>query len=401
MKVSVIGIGYVGIHSIINLAKSETEYQVVGFDINENKINAYKSGFDVTAEVGNETIQEVNDKVNFTCNSDDLYESDVFIVAVPTDAQDENSLYIRPLESASISVGEHLKHGSIVVYESTVYPGLTEEVCIPILEEKSGLKAGIDFDVVYTPERVDPGNKVNTVLNTPRVISGTRMEAVDTIKTIYEEYITEMVVVSTIKTAESVKILENTQRDINIALMNNFTILMDKLDVDMAEVLEAAATKWNFLNFTPGMVGGHCIGVDPYYLINKMEAENINSTYIKSAREVNEGIVTYIEQKIINSNPENILFVGLTFKPGTNDIRNSKNIELKDRLQTAFNVDVYDPVADTDESIESVDISKYDTIINAVVHKEADYSFFEDVCEHQVFNLVKGYKICDNQWNLI
>ncbi len=401
-KISILGVGYVGIHSIVNLAKSKYNYEVVGYDINQEKIDLFNKGVDVTAEVGNEIIKEINNKVLFTTDKNKMKDSDIYIVAVPTDASIDGTLHINPLKSASTTIGEILNkdNKAIVVYESTVYPGLTEEVCVPIIEEKSGLKVGESFNVVYTPERVDPGNKVNTVKNTPRIISGTSKESVEEIKKVYEEYIVEMVEVSNIRTAESVKILENTQRDINIALMNNFAMLMDSLDIDFNEVLEAGSTKWNFLPFHPGMVGGHCIGVDPYYLIERMKQKEVNYNYIQSARDINEQMVEFLEKKITSKTQKKILYVGCTFKAGTNDIRNSKHLELIEKLKKSHEVHIYEPMVK--EYSGDVVLSNYDSIVIGVIHKECDYDFLRYITDSQnVFNLVKGYYVNEKQWNLV
>ncbi len=402
MKITVVGAGYVGIHSIYNLTMSKENYEVVAYDISVEKVSKFNSGVDCTDELGDDKIKELlSAGTKFTTDANDIANSDIYIIAVPTDAISAEELYYLPLEKASSTVAEKMKHGSIVVYESTVYPGLTEEICIPLLLEHSGLKLVDDFNVIYTPERVDPGNKVNTVFNTPRVISGTNDEAIKTVVSIYEEYIQNMVIVSSIKVAESIKILENTQRDVNIALMNNFTLLMDKIDVDMDEVLRGASTKWNFLNFTPGLVGGHCIGVDPYYLIKKMNDENVDSSFISSAREISDYMLEFIEKKVLDVNPTKILYVGASFKPNTNDIRNSKHIELINKLKNKAVVDVYDPLADYRDKIEKVDILEYDTIIFGVKHNDVTYDFINDVTDQCVFNLVRDNHISSSQWNLI
>lgn len=399
MKISVIGVGYVGIHSVVNLSKLKQVSKVVAFDINKEKIIKYNDGIDVTSEVGNEEIVDsISNGVVFTSNESDLKDTDIFIIAVPTDASTNGELFLKPLISASSIVGNYIKENSIVVYESTVYPGLTEEICFPLLQEKTGLIIGSHFDVVYTPERVDPGNKINTVLNTPRVISGTSDSAVEIIVQLYSNYIAEMVKVSSIRVAESVKILENTQRDINIALMNNFAILMNEIDVDFREVLSAAGTKWNFQKFYPGLVGGHCIGVDPYYLIHKMKKTNVDSSFIEAARTNNEGIINYIENVITQNNPQKILFVGATFKNNCNDIRNSKNLELAYKLSNKFDVTIFDPEI---EEFKNIGLSKkYDTVVVAVLHDNFDYSIIFDNFNGNLINLTNK-KITNETWRLI
>lgn len=400
MKISILGIGYVGIHAVQNLANEKNE--IVAFDINEEKIKKFNIGIDVTNEIGNDKINQLLTKKNviFTTDEKEVENSDVFVVAVPTDAKQNGTILIEPLKKVSRIIGDRIKKGSIIVYESTVFPGLTEEICIPIIEKNSGKKVIEFFDVVYAPERVDPGNKINTVKNTPRIISGTSVESIKIIKNLYGTYIEKMVEVSSIKTAESIKILENTQRDLNIALMNDFAILMDNLNVNFSEVLSGAATKWNFIKFHPGFVGGHCIGIDPHYLIYKMDLENIDSTLIKTARNSNEQIINFVEKKIIASNPKKILYIGCTFKKNTNDIRNSKHIQLIGNLRKVCQTDIYDPVADV-EKISNPVIDEYDTIVVGVKHSEGNYDFLNQIKEQRVFNLIMGLKISDNQWDLV
>ncbi len=362
MKISVIGVGYVGIHPVINFSK--LGHEVVGFDISEERINAYNRGEDPIGEVGDEKIK--NSTATFTYNLEDIKGSDVYIVAVPTDIDENFKPDLRPLESASKSVASVVANGEIIVYESTVHPGATEKYCFPILEEVSGKKIGVDFDVVYTPERVDPGNKVHTVINTPRVIGGTNEQATEKVASLYEEYIEKMVRVTDIKTAEAIKSLENTQRDVNIALMNSVERLYDEMGIDVNEVIKGASTKWNFMEVYPGLVGGHCIPVDPYYLIQVMEEYNTDASLLKASRATSESQVEYYFKKETSNYDKDakILVLGKSFKANVIDTRNSKNIEFGKLVLANFPNAVHH-----DELIDGpIDRSQFDHVIELVKH---------------------------------
>ncbi len=362
MKISVIGCGYVGIHPIINFAK--LGHEVVGFDISPERINAYKSGVDPIGEVGDVAIK--TSTALFTVDKNDLKGTDIFIIAVPTDIDEDFNPDLTPLEGSSATVGSMVRAGAIVVYESTVHPGATEKYCFHILEEHSGLKIGRDFNVVYTPERVDPGNKINTVINTPRVIGGTTKEATEKVASLYEEYIEQMIRVSDIKTAEAIKSLENTQRDLNIALMNSVEKLYDEMDIDINEVVKAAATKWNFMEVYPGMVGGHCIPVDPYYLIQVMKDYKVDPALLVASRVTNEGQTKYYFEKKTNGMPidAKILVLGKSFKPNVIDTRHSKNLEFGKLVLEKFPNAVHH-----DELIDGpINKEEFDYVIELVKH---------------------------------
>lgn len=362
MKISVLGVGYVGIHPVINFSK--LGHEVVGFDISEERISTYRSGKDPIGEVGDQTIAESN--ALFTTNIEDMRGSDIYIIAVPTDIDENFKPDLRPLISASNTVAQVIDNGEIVVYESTVHPGATEKYCFPVLTEVSGKTIGVDFDVVYTPERVDPGNKVNTVKNTPRVIGGTTPEATEKVASLYEEYIVEMVRVTDIKTAEAIKSLENTQRDINIALMNSVERLYDEMGIDVIEVIKAAATKWNFMEVYPGLVGGHCIPVDPYYLIQVMEEYNTDPSLLQASRATNESQVDYYFEKATKDIPldAKVLVLGKSFKANVIDTRNSKNIKFGELVLAKFpNAVHHDILVDG-----PIDQSKFDHVIELVKH---------------------------------
>lgn len=340
MKISVLGVGYVGIHPVVNFSK--LGHEVVGFDISEERI------------------------ATFTTDAMDMRGSDIYIIAVPTDIDENFKPDLRPLQSASKTVASVIGDGEIIVYESTVHPGATEKYCFPILAEVSGKEIGKDFDVVYTPERVDPGNKVNTVKNTPRVIGGTRAAATEKVASLYEQYIVKMVRVTDIKTAEAIKSLENTQRDINIALMNSVERLYDEMGIDVNEVIRSAATKWNFMEVYPGLVGGHCIPVDPYYLIQVMEEYNTDPSLLMASRATNESQVNYYFEKETKDIPldAKVLVLGKSFKANVIDTRNSKNMKFGELVLAKFpNAVHHDVLVDG-----PIDKSQFDYIIELVKH---------------------------------
>ena len=380
-RVSVIGLGYVGLPLAVELAKT---YAVTGFDVNEAKLAQYKAGNDVTDEVGDESIQATS--LYFTSNEEDLQDCTFHIVAVPTPINTDKTPNLAPIIGASKSIGRNLTKGSIVVYESTVYPGTTEEICIPILEEASGLKFGEDFKVGYSPERINPGDKVNTLTKITKIVSGSDEEALQEIAAVYGHIIEAGVhEAESIKVAEAAKVIENSQRDINIAFMNELSMVFNKMDINTQAVLEAAATKWNFLKFTPGLVGGHCIGVDPYYFTYKAEQLGYHSQIILAGRKINDNMGKHVAENVIKSlvhakvdvHNARIGVFGLTFKENVGDVRNTKVIDIIDELKDyGVELVVHDPEADADDVqrefdlvlADEADLKDLDCIIFAVPH---------------------------------
>ncbi len=335
-KLALVGLGYVGMPIAVEFAK---HVSVIGFDINEKRINEYKNGIDATNEVG-DAIK--NTKVDFTADPARLREAKFIIVAVPTPVNDDNSPDLRPVEGASRTVGQNLTPGTIVVFESTVYPGVTEDICVPIIEKESGLKCGVDWKIGYSPERINPGDRVHTLTNIRKVVSGMDAESAAEIKKVYDIVIRAGTFpVSDIKTAEAVKVVENSQRDINIAFMNEIAIICDKLKIDTDEVLAGMNTKWNALGFRPGLVGGHCIGVDPYYLTNAAEKLGYHSQIILNGRKVNDSMGAFVADAAIKEMIEagmapkkaTVLILGITFKENCPDTRNSKVVDIIHRLK--------------------------------------------------------------------
>jgi UDP-N-acetyl-D-galactosamine dehydrogenase len=380
-KIAIIGLGYVGMPLAVAFAK---KIDVVGFDINRKKIELYKSGIDPTNEVGDEIIKHTT--VDFTSDEDRLKEAKFHIVAVPTPINSDKTPNLSPVEGASSIVGRNLSKGSIVVYESTVYPGVTEDICIPILEKESGLKCGIDFKVGYSPERINPGDKVHRLETIKKIVSGIDDECLEEIAKIYELIIDAGVhKASSIKVAEAAKVVENSQRDINIAFMNELAMVFDRMGIDTKEVIDAMNTKWNALKFYPGLVGGHCIGVDPYYFVYEAEKLGYHSQIILSGRKINDGMGEFVADAIIKKliltnkvvKQSKVVILGITFKENTPDTRNSKVIDIIIRLKE-YGIEpiVVDPVADANEckreyDIDLVDISdvkEADCIVLAVAH---------------------------------
>lgn len=382
-KLAVIGLGYVGMPIAVEFAKY---IDVIGFDLNKEKVDLYKSGIDPTNEVGNEVIKNV--KIDFTCDEAKLKEAKFHIVAVPTPINIDKTPDLSPVEGASTIIGRNLTKGSIVVYESTVYPGVTEDVCIPILERESGLKCGVDFKIGYSPERINPGDKVHRLENIIKVVSGMDEESLEEIAKVYEIVIKAGVhKASSIKVAEAAKVVENSQRDINIAFMNELAMVFDRMGIDTNEVVEAMNTKWNALKFYPGLVGGHCIGVDPYYFVYQAEKLGYHSQIILSGRKINDGMGEFVADAIIKKliiankvvKKAKIAILGLTFKENCPDTRNSKVIDIIKRLnEYEIEAIVIDPQADKKEAyneygVELVDIEEakdLDCIVFAVAHKE-------------------------------
>lgn len=383
LVISLVGLGYVGMPIAVAFAKKNP---VVGFDINVEKINQYLNGIDPTKEVGDQEIKDST--VKFTFNKHDLKMANFHIVAVPTPLRENNVPDLNPLIGASRTVGSILKKDDYVVFESTVYPGVTEDVCIPILEEESGLKCGVDFKVGYSPERINPGDKVHTLENIVKVVSGCDEESLDYIAKVYELVVDAGVYkASSIKVAEAAKVIENSQRDINIAFMNELSKIFNLLDINTREVLEAAQTKWNFLPFTPGLVGGHCIGIDPYYLTYKAQQEGYNPQIILSGRQINDGMGKYVVEstikKMVNSKIDirkpRIAILGLTFKENTPDVRNTRVIDIVQELKQYDIIPfVADPQADPQEVkdvygfdlVDYDDLKDLDVIISTVAHEE-------------------------------
>lgn len=380
-KLSLVGLGYVGMPIAVAFAK---KIQVVGFDLNAAKIDLYKSGIDPTNEVGNEVIK--NTTVDFTADAAKLREAKFHIVAVPTPVNDDHTPDLTPVEGASRILGQNLTKGSIVVFESTVYPGVTEDICVPILEKESGLKCGVDFKIGYSPERINPGDKVHRLETITKIVSGMDEEALDEIAKVYELVVEAGVYrAESIKVAEAAKVIENSQRDINIAFMNELSIIFNKMGIDTKSVLAAAGTKWNFLNFQPGLVGGHCIGVDPYYLTYKAEQLGYHSQIILSGRRINDDMGKYVAENLVKNlikadipvKGAKVAILGFTFKENCPDTRNTKIIDIYKELQEyGITALVTDDDADAHEAkrlygIEFValkDIKECDAVILAVAH---------------------------------
>lgn len=406
-KLALVGLGYVGLPIALEFAK---RVKVVGFDINQARVDMMRRGEDPSREL--EAADFENRDITFTTDINELADVNFFIVAVPTPIDETNLPDLKPLLGASRTVGKVLKKGDYVVFESTVYPGCTEEDCIPILEEESGLKFPEDFKVGYSPERINPGDKEHTLQNVIKIVSGCDEESLDEIAKTYEIVVAAGVHRATsIKVAEAAKIVENTQRDVNISLVNELSIIFNKMGINTYDVLEAAGTKWNFLKFYPGLVGGHCIGVDPYYLVHKAMQLGYHSKVINSGRYVNDSMGFYIgkqtAKKIIAQGKmiqeAHVLVMGATFKENVSDIRNSKVIDVVNELKSfQINVDVIDPNADSSEMEHEYGIalatdirSDYDAIILAVNHREYcqfDENYFKGMMKDGkgVFVDVKG-----------
>ncbi|MCK5913819.1 MAG: nucleotide sugar dehydrogenase [Desulfuromusa sp.] len=381
-KIAVVGLGYVGLPLAAAFGK---KVDVIGFEIHVAKVDQLLSGFDATGELTKEDLD--NTVIDYTTNPADLKSADFVIVTVPTPIDENNNPDLSPMEKASETIGQNLKKGAIIVYESTVYPGVTEDICVPILEQESGLKCGIDFKVGYSPERINPGDKVHTVDKIIKVVSGMDEETLETVARVYELVITAGVHrASSIKVAEAAKVIENTQRDLNIALINELALIFNKLDIPTQDVLAEAGTKWNFLKFTPGLVGGHCIGVDPYYLTHKAEQIGYLPQVILAGRRINDGMGKYVAENTVKQmikagkviKGSRILILGLTFKEDVPDIRNTKIVDIVSELEDyGVNVIVHDPFAEPDETrheygLELTDLAavgKVDAVIYAVSHK--------------------------------
>ena len=381
-RLSLVGLGYVGMPIAVEFAK---KIDVIGYDLNESKIALYKRGIDPTNEVGDDAVKDSG--VEFTADERKLREARFHIVAVPTPVNDDHTPDLGPVEGASAILGRNLAKGSVVVFESTVYPGVTEEVCVPILEKESGLKCGVDFKVGYSPERINPGDKVHRLTTIKKIVSGMDSETLDTIAKVYELVVDAGVHrASSIKVAEAAKVIENSQRDINIAFMNELSIIFHKMGIDTLEVLEAAGTKWNFLPFRPGLVGGHCIGVDPYYLTYKADMLGYHSQVILAGRRINDDMGRYVAENCVKLlivadravKGAKVAILGLTFKENCPDTRNTRVIDIVNELRE-YGIEpiIADPVADKDEAkrlydlkVDSINkIHDVDAVILAVAHE--------------------------------
>jgi len=410
-KIAVIGLGYVGLPLAVAFAE---KYSVVGFDVNQLRVDELLEGHDRTLEIENDLLASVNSNILYTSNLQDANDCNIYIVTVPTPIDKANRPDLTPLIKSSQAIGEVISKGDIVIYESTVYPGVTEDVCIPEVEKKSGLKFNVDFFAGYSPERINPGDKNHTVKKILKVTSGSTSEIAEQVDNLYKSIVTAGTFpASSIKVAEASKVIENTQRDVNIALINELALIFDQMGIDTREVIEAAATKWNFIKLMPGLVGGHCIGVDPYYLTFKAEELGYKPDLILAARQINNGMGKYVAEKTIKEmikagcmiKNAKVLILGATFKEGCPDMRNTKVIDIIEELKDFGTVvDVYDPWVDTEEEkkhyhhgfIDNPFESeiKYDAIIVAVGHaqfKALKMTEYEKISKHDpVIIDVKG-----------
>ena len=403
--VAVIGLGYVGLPLVVEFGK---HMRTIGFDIAVNKVESCQKGVDPSRELSDDDMRQ-SPHAEYTADPKMLADADIIIVAVPTPVDTAHIPDFRPLIGSSTSVGRHMKKGAIVVYESTVYPGATEEVCIPVLERESGMTWKQDFNVGYSPERINPGDKEHTLTKILKIVSGDSPDTLDKVAKLYETIIVPGVHrASSIKAAEAAKVIENTQRDLNISLMNELSIIFDKLGIDTTEVLEAAGTKWNFLKFKPGLVGGHCIGVDPYYLTHKAEMLGYNPQVILAGRRINDGMGKFIAEQTIKHmiaagsyiKGAKVNVLGLTFKENCGDLRNSKVIDIINELKS-YGVEVFvtDPQAESEEAVHEYgvpllpwdDLPRADAIVAAVAHKEFAALSMEDFGK----KLVKGGAFID------
>ena len=407
--IGIVGLGYVGIPLAVSFSK---KYKVIGFDYNKNKIEQYKNGIDVTNEVGDDEIKASS--IDFTSDESKLKECDRIIVAVPTPVDENYNPDLYPLQSASEIVGKNLKKDTIVIYESTVYPGLTEEVCMPILEKESNMICGRDFKIAYSPERVNPGDKVHRFENIKKIVSGMDDETLEEVAKLYSSVLKNGVFkAASIKVAEAAKVIENSQRDVNIAFANEIAMMCDTLKIDTNDVLDAACTKWNFLNFRPGLVGGHSIGVDPYYLIQKTKDLGYNSKLLSSARSVNESISNFIVDKLISKlssknidkNKAIVKVLGVTFKENVKDTRNSKVIDIIKGLQrNNIKVIAQDPNVSIKEIEKEYNITlekdnhnqKVDAVIIAVADNE-----YKELTKEDLLSMLNETKIVFDIKNIL
>lgn len=408
IKIAVIGLGYVG----LPLARLfSTKYSTIGYDMNQKRVNELMQGKDSTMEVEEELLQKAINENHFKCTTDleEIRKCNFYVVAVPTPVDDNNRPDLRPLWGASETIGKVISRGDVVVYESTVYPGVTEEECIPVVERVSGLKFNVDFYAGYSPERINPGDKLHTVEKIKKVTSGSTPKIADLIDHVYNSVLVNGThKAPSIKVAEASKIIENSQRDVNIAFMNELAKIFNAMDIDTQDVIEAAATKWNFIKLKPGLVGGHCISVDPYYLIQKAQVYGVLPRVMFAARRLNDGMGDYVANQVIKCmnkkgilvKDSNILILGITFKENCPDIRNTKVVDIYHTLKEyTSNIDVYDPWANADKVKTDYQImiqnhmtnKKYDAIILAVAHKQfQDFNFDRFKKDKAVIYDVKG-----------
>lgn len=391
-RISLVGLGYVGMPIAVAFAK---KIDVIGFDLNSEKINLYRSGFDPTKEVGDDAIRAAT--VRFTADETELKKAKFHIVAVPTPVNNDQTPDLSAVEGASQILGRNLTKGSIVVFESTVYPGVTEDICVPILERESGLKCGTDFKVGYSPERINPGDKIHRLETIKKIVSGMDEETLDTVAKVYELVVEPGVYrAESIKVAEAAKVIENSQRDINIAFMNELSIIFNKMGIDTQEVLKAAGTKWNFLNFYPGLVGGHCIGVDPYYLTYKAKMMGYHSQIILAGRRINDDMGKYVAENCVKKliaadkavRGAKVAILGFTFKENCPDTRNTKVMDIVEELRE-YNIEplIFDPEADANETeriygitfTELENIRDVDAVILAVAHEKFTKLTIDDI----------------------
>ncbi|HEV7346851.1 nucleotide sugar dehydrogenase [Telluribacter sp.] len=395
-KIAVIGLGYVGLPIALEFAN---KFSVVGFDINQERIERMQQSIDPSREISPEDFE--GKEICFTSSGDDLRQAHFFVIAVPTPVDAYKVPDLKPLQKASELVGKALKKGDFVVFESTVYPGCTEDDCLPLLEEHSGLKVGQDFKIGYSPERINPGDKNRALPDILKIVSGSDTEALEEIAAVYGSVIRAGVYKApTIKVAEAAKVIENTQRDLNISLMNELAIIFDRMDIDTQEVIKAAGTKWNFLRFYPGLVGGHCIGVDPYYLLHKSRQLGYDPQVINSGRRINDAMPAFVAKKLVQmliqkgKNPQSVrvLVMGITFKENVADIRNSKVADLvKELMQYSVHVHIVDPHASPNEVAHEYNLTlvdnpsnRYDAVVVAVAHdeyQELGNDYFTAICQ--------------------
>jgi len=411
-KICIIGLGYVGLPLAAAFAK---KYDVVGFDINEPRVKELNENYDRTLELTTEELVEVKDNITYSCNLDDIKDANIYIVTVPTPIDSSNRPDLTPLVKSSQMIGKVLKKDDIVIYESTVYPGVTEEVCVPELESTSKMTFNKDFFCGYSPERINPGDKEHTVTKILKITAGSTPKIADEVDALYNSIITAGThKASSIKVAEAAKVIENTQRDVNIALVNELALIFDTMNIDTNDVIEAAATKWNFIKLKPGLVGGHCIGVDPYYLTFKAEELGYKPNLILGARQINNGMGKYIAEKTIKLmikkgkriKDSNILVMGLTFKENCPDIRNTKVVDIISELQEyGSNIDVYEPwIDEKDKDYYDYNFvenplntdKKYEAIVVAVGHDK-----FRSISQAEFESLIEGENVLVDVKNVI
>lgn len=394
LKIGIVGLGYVGLPLAVEFGK---KFSVIGFDLNKIRIDELNNNIDSTKEISSEELKSSKKNLSFVCNPQDLSKCNVYIITVPTPIDKSNQPDLAPLKKATEMISHIIKRGDTIIYESTVYPGVTEEICLPIIEKNTGMTLNDDFFIGYSPERINPGDKTHRLKDIIKVTSGSNKESSEFIDKLYSSIISAGTFkAKSIKVAEAAKVIENTQRDINIALMNELSIIFNKLNIDTNDVLDAASTKWNFLPFKPGLVGGHCIGVDPYYLTHKAQSIGYHPEIILAGRRLNDSMSQYVSDQLIKKmlskkihvKDANVLILGITFKENCPDLRNSKVIDVVSSLSDAgINVDVYDPWVDADlidkecgiKLIPEIKKSFYDCILLAVPHDEFKKMGYDEI----------------------